>query len=108
MVEQWSSKPYAWVRFLLSLIIKLRIKNLNAKPKPKTFLKQKNNIFYKISHIRTKLTRNLSLKLVKLLNTKPISTVTKTYFRGKISNNIPLLTTLKYKHPKNKNFNKKK
>lgn len=106
MVEQWSSKPYAWVRFLLSLIIKLRIKNLNAKPK--TFLKQKNNIFYKIPHIRTKLARNLSLKLVKLLNTTRVSPITKTSFRNKISNNIPPLTILKYKHPKNKNFNKKK
>ena len=52
MVEQWSSKPYAWVRFLLSLFIPFLLKTKAKLNKNKILKKnsikniQKNKKFY--------------------------------------------------------------
>ena len=62
MVEQWSSKPYAWVRFLLSLFITLI--------SPITKLNNHKKILIKIN--KTNFSANLNkinyLKLCKKLN----------------------------------------
>lgn len=83
MVEQWSSKPYAWVRFLLSLII-LYSKPLQSKQKSyfAKSLQVVKNINPKImtrSIPHTKLTKPKLFKVF-LQNTKNATSKNKTTY----------------------------
>ena len=89
MVEQWSSKPYAWVRFLLSLIMFV-VSKLNSKPQKlntitqSTFKTKKLNFVHKklVKHVNKsfkisfffKLKLSPSLKKFRNSNRQPLNT----------------------------------
>lgn len=64
MVEQWSSKPYAWVRFLLSLFIIPTYYKITLSKKQK--VSTQINKFKSYSNI----SKPISLRLGKKLNLK--------------------------------------
>ena len=59
MVERWSSKPYAWVRFLLSLIMFV-VSKLNSTPQKLNTITQ--------STFKTKKLNSVHKKLIKHVN----------------------------------------
>ena len=100
MVEQWSSKPYAWVRFLLSLFIPFLLKTKAKLNKNKILKKnsikniQKNKKFYFYDQkLSTQIKKS---HVVKYFRNLPPVTISKNLIiifpkrRNKITNNAIL------------------
>lgn len=88
MVEQWSSKPYAWVRFLLSLFITI-ISKIN--------IKKKQNLIKSNSKINKRKNKKLSLSITKMHKIKLLNIIPH-------HKNFQRLININIKN-RNKNFN---